>query len=448
MKGMRQKTLEALTRPIKAEYSLPSLNESDIQLVSEWSHPKHNNLDSQSIIENYDTNRELGRLLSARSAEKVAAEFYRNYGKAVRDISLTQIGENAGSDWKFYDLDVDGCSVDVKNARISSRSENSYSDYCIPRFKKHRTNREVTIAGVCSPKLSACNMLQATEHCEDGRVTLLGETTRERLEELREEFDIAYLRSSAPTFDSFLPPWTFEYPDYVYRERDVALNDVMKYFNIAKSKDAALNRNLALVAIAAGTDLALFLKENSLIHWQRMFLNQLCSRIQKYGPSLPFIFLTVLAHFLDMARSSKSYFKYNPKEYRNFLFPCNTRYFHVYGERVGVNYDETRHPLGIYDPFKTIDALISTLETLWTAKNGYIRKFKFFRLRRLNILQGKTDEMDECWKTLIAYCGGRSDIDLPCGKSPLVLGESGWCHRWRLICPRCGYCCNSCKYGI
>ena len=91
MKGMRQKTLEALTLPVKAEYSLPSLNESDIQLVREWSHPKHNNLDSQSIIENYGTNRELGRLLSARSAEKVAAEFYRNYGKALRDISITQI---------------------------------------------------------------------------------------------------------------------------------------------------------------------------------------------------------------------------------------------------------------------------------------------------------------------------------------------------------------------
>ena len=104
---------------VKAQYSLPTLTESDIQLVIMWNPPIHNNLDGQSIIENCGQDWALGRLLSARSAEKVAAEFYGNYGKTVRDISITQTDEKPQSDWRIYDLDVDGLSVDVRNTRES-----------------------------------------------------------------------------------------------------------------------------------------------------------------------------------------------------------------------------------------------------------------------------------------------------------------------------------------
>ena len=66
---------------VKAHYSLPTLTESDIYLVGMWGLEHTSNLDFRSIIENYATDEDLARLLSARSAEKIATEFYRNYGK-------------------------------------------------------------------------------------------------------------------------------------------------------------------------------------------------------------------------------------------------------------------------------------------------------------------------------------------------------------------------------
>ena len=112
-------TIKVLNPNVKARHWLPTLTESDIQLVNMWSQSVHSNLNRQSIIENYGKDLVLGRLLSARSAEKVASEFYGNYGKTVRDISVTQIEEKPQSDWRIHDLDVDGLSVDVRNTRES-----------------------------------------------------------------------------------------------------------------------------------------------------------------------------------------------------------------------------------------------------------------------------------------------------------------------------------------
>ncbi len=61
-----------------------------------------------------------------------------------------------------------------------------------------------------------------------------------------------------------------------------------------------------------------------------------------------------------------------------------------------------------------------------------------------NILQGKPDSDEDLWTTLIAYCGGRLEDKSACGKNPLVLGESEHCEYHRLICPACGFCCQTC----
>ena len=425
--------IQAMNPDVKAQYSLPTRTESDIQLVNMWNPPIHNNLDGQSIIENYGQDWVLGRLLSARSAEKVAAEFYRNYRKTVRDISITQTDEKPQSDWRIYDLDVDGLSVDVKNSRESQHSKNRYSAYCIPQFKRNRENHEVTIAGVFSPYLWPCEILNPSEYSRDLKVRFLGETTRAKLEKLREEFNsLVEFRSDRPEFDSFLPPWVFEYPDYVYTERNKALKDCKHFSDIAKSTSIPLEWSLIPAVIASGTDLAMVLNHDALDHWERSFLNQLCNRIKKCGLSLPFVFLSVLEHFLDMASSSISDSKFDPDKYKRFLF-C----------------EDTDRPLGIYDPLSTIDALIKALATLWTAENGLIRKFRIFNLRSFNNLQGKSDQTDRLWTTLIAYCGGHLPEDgSACGKNPLILGESKLCDHRRLICPECGYCCDKCKLGI
>ena len=219
----------------------------------------------------------------------------------------------------------------------------------------------------------------------------------------------------------------FEYPNYVYTERNKALNDFKDFSKIAKSTNTPFGKGLIPVAIASGADLAMVLNQNALDSRERTFLDQLCDRIEKCGLSLPIVFLTVLAHFLDIAASSKSDSNFQPNKYRKFLF-C----------------EDTDRPLGIYDPLKTIDALIKALDTLWTAENGLIQKFRTFKLRSFNILQGKSDQTDSLWTTLIAYCGGRFPR---CGKNPLILGESKLCKHQRLICPACGYCCPSCKSG-
>ncbi len=147
---------KAMNPNVEICYPLPKLDDCDMQLVEKWHHLPRNSLDRLSLIKAENRDRELGRLLSARSAEKVAADFYRHYGKKVKDISITQIDENSKSDWINYDLDVDGMSIDVKNSRKSQKSEDRYTEHYIQKgFKRNKENQEVKIAGVLSCYLMA-----------------------------------------------------------------------------------------------------------------------------------------------------------------------------------------------------------------------------------------------------------------------------------------------------
>lgn len=423
----------AMNPSVMAFFSLKELDQLDIKLVIKWWRRDSVCNDKWSLINDYGMDWELGRLLSARSAEKVAAEFYGNYGKKIRDISITQTDEKIRSDWRIYDLDVDGLPVDVKNSRKAQNCENRYSEYCIPRFKLDRKNLNVTIAGVFSPCLKPYEILESTEYPKNSNVQFLGETTRAKHAKLKREFNsLVDFSSVSPESKSFLPPWVFDYPEYVYVEQNRARKDLKNFPNLDLLKKAKFEFNLFPVCIVAGIDFADVREDVSLSDWERGFLEQLRYRINRHGLSLPFVFLTVLAHFLDMAASSKSDSNFNPDKYRRFLF-----------------WEDANRPLGIYDPLNTIDALIKALGTLWTADSGLIRKFQVFKLRSFNILQGKSDPNDSLWTTLIAYCGGHLKSNgSACGKNPLVLGESKLCDHRRLICPECGYCCPSCKSRI
>lgn len=425
---------KAMNPNVRAHFSLPELDEDDIQLVGKW-YPLLNNLDRTSLIELTENDNkakwESGRLLSARSAEKTAICFYRNYEKEVKDISITQINENKNFDWKDYDLDVDGLHVDVKNSRQSQKSKDRYTEHCIPSFKySRRTNQEVRIAGVFSPYIWTPELLEPTEHQESDEILFLGETGKKEQKKLKQEFkDLAGFERPNNPSKYFLPPWVFDYPEYTYTERDNALKELKEFPSLALLKEVALETNLIPVGIAAGIDLTKILDKEALDHWEWCFLKQLRNRREQHGLSLPFIFLTLLSHFLDMASSSKRVSDFKPNKYRKFLF-----------------HKGRNKPLGIYDPLKTIDALIEALSTLWTADNGLIRKFRVFKLISFNILRGKSNRDDNLWTTLIAYCGGRLQDGSACGKNPLVLGEkTKLCEHGKLKCPECNFCCDKCR---
>ena len=421
---------KAMNPNMTAYFPLPRLNEADIQIVEEWCQLPRNTLDRTSLIEANDKDWELGRLLSARSAEKIAKDFYKKYGKKVKDISVTQTYENNNSDWKNYDLNVDGLPIDVKNSRRSQKSKDRYTEYCVPRFKRSRTDQDVIIAGVFSPYLWVFEMLdKPTEYHGDAEILFLGETTLAKQQILRSEFnDLVDFVKPDPSNKFFLPPWIFDYPEYFYTERNKALKKLKALTNLASLKGATFNFDICPVSIAIGVDLTEILGNEALESWERGFLYQLHNRIKKYCLSLPFLFLTILEHFLDMVASSETIPDFDPDKYRRFLF-----------------FKEPDKPLGIYDPLKTIDALINVLSFLWTAENGLIRRFRVFKLKSFNILQGKSNPNENSWTTLIAYCGGRLKNGSSCGKNPLVLGESELCERHKLICPYCGFCCEKCE---
>ncbi len=424
---------------VRAHFPLPQLDEYDIQLVGEWC-TLLNNLDRSSLIELIKTDSkakwEAGRLLSARSAEKIARDFYQNYGKEVKDVSITQIEKNKKSDWREYDLDVEGLPVDVKNSRRSQKSKDRYTEHCIPQFKRSRTNQNVTISGVLSPYLWPLYLLE--ERPEDAKIIFLGETDLEKQSILKSEFkNLVDFVGPNSANKNFLPPWVFDYPEYVYTEQNKAREELKDFTNLASLKGIVLKFDLIPVGIAADIEEILDNEAldslDSLDSWERNFLNQLRNRIEKHGLSLPFLFLTILTHFLGMADSSETISDFKPDKYRKFLF---------------YKKEERNNPLGIYDPLKTIDSLIEALGTLWTAEKSLIREFCRFRLKSFNILEGKSDLNENLWTTLIAYCGGRLEEDgSACGKNPLVLGESKRCKYGKLICSACKFCCGMCKGG-
>ena len=420
---------KAMNPNVETCFSLPKLDEDDLRLVEKWHNLRRNSLDRTSLIENENTDRTLGRLLSARAAEKVAMDFYQHYRKKLKDISITQIDENIESEWKKYDLDVDDTPIDVKNSRRSRNSPDRYTEHYIQKgFKRNKENQEVKIAGVLSRYLWPCTLLDPTQYDGDTTIQFLGETTHEKQQALKNEFKNSVdFEERNLTGRYFLPPWLFDYPEYVYKERDKARKELKDFTNLDSLKGAPFEVNLIPVSIAAGIDLTEILGNETLEEWEQHFLKQLRNRIKKYGLSLPFLFLTILTHFLDMAHSPKTSSDFELDRYRKFLF-----------------YKGAYKPLGIYDPLETIDALIKALSTLWTAENGLIRKFRMFKLSSFNILQGKSDS-NELWTTLIAYCGGRLEDWSACGKNPLVLGKSEHCEYRRLTCPDCGFCCRTCK---
>ena len=444
----------ALKNTINTIVKHPTLEQQDIELTLQWDNRFSRTLDVTRIIRELSKGRlskdyTLGRLLSARAAELAAMEFFRRNGFHVNDISIHQITNCEKRDWLTHDMTIDGSPVDVKNSRRTERNKNTYVEHCVPTFKQDRQGKDIALVGVLSNYLWPSYLLNPDKAQYDTSILILGLTDWPRLTALKEFFDTSLLEIDLPKSfksGSFLPAWVFEYSPRFYEKRDDTLVTVrdaplssLKGVTYAKRRGESYWSigNVLPILIASGRNVEEYQNLGNLHAWEVNFITRIHAWRTKVGLSLPFLFCSILSHFLDMLTLDFIPSHYSPKKYRHLLF-----------------FDDAsaNMPLFIYDPLKTIDSLITALTTIWNTNRNVVQGFRAFKLQGLNILQGKRSGADTRWTTLVAYCGGRREDGRKCALNPLVLGdiEHGqkvtYCPRCgRLICPICGYCSGACQ---
>ena len=407
----------ALRDPLAVNIQVDSPSEDDLHLIECW----------MPGIPPSRRDAEERRMLSARMAETAVATYFRARGKSVEDISLTQLSTSGNSDWKLFDLQVDGTPIDVKNARRSGQNPKRYVSHCVPRFKETRDLRAVTVAGVLSDWLALDSL-----HFGGYSVLFLGLVDSKRVDQIISEVSGKHLRVSfrdGLRSPRFLPPWLFSYSPAEYLERNQALGQLAEIASPDSQLASVAKINPTAVYLAAG----LRYKPSqalTLSKVQNELLDSLLARHSRIGLCLSSVFLSVLEHFVRVLVDGAPS-EFSPREYAGVVFPVNDR----------------SRPLFFYDPLHTVDTLLETLSTLWSARSSGLSGFKIFHLRDLNILQGKRSEADPHWTTLLAYCGGRvaDPFPRPCGTTPLVLGSDQSCECGKLICPNCGYCSEPCS---
>jgi hypothetical protein len=416
----------SVTASAKDCYS--NLDQKDWQLARQWI--CSNNQNDQDI---------LAQMLSARAAEKFAIKFYQSLGYRIEDVSLQQISNNS-RDWCNYDLLLnDSISVDIKNSRTDVNNKKGYSKFCVPRFKQinqNRSNNEVIIAGVLSPYLQF-QYIEAPEKAGFSIPPLrfMGEIKKSELDIIEQHFSSYFhsIRIPRVSGENYLPPWLFDYQTkvfYTYQKEAILQLKKLTSSDLPDWDEVQLLKiNPIPLCIAAKISLPGQWK-SYLSNWQQKFI----SKFQK-TPSdritLPYLFLTLLSHFLDMLRFNECSF--HPKKYNEL----------IYSE------EYKSHPLGIYDPLNIIRELCETLSILWDNRHqSRITEFKIFEFDGKGLLKGKRDSSEQL-TTIIAYCGGYVEKKGSCGFTPLVLGKHNHCIKCgKLICPECNYCSKKCQQRL
>lgn len=135
-----------------------------------------------------------------------------------------------------------------------------------------------------------------------------------------------------------------------------------------------LNINVLPIFIEARIDLPEQWKHYlDLAKWKIDLISRF-NKIHLEKITLPYVFLTLLSHFLDTFRSGSTSF--HPAEYKELIYYQS-------------------HPLGIYDPINTINELCDTLSIIWDNKHKTkIDEFKIFRFKGTGLLEGRKDSKD------------------------------------------------------
>jgi len=405
-------------------------NEQDLALATDWANAEK------------DNDYTMARMLSARTAEKIAMQFYQSLGFVVNDVSIKQPVKDSknppktiSNDWKLYDLLLDGeISIDVKNARTPLNSKVTYVEHCVSKFKKNRNNQNVIIAGVLSPYLKLHDIQNPHSIRYEATIIYLGETTISNFIRLEDRFSKRFLKLSF-TAMNFIPRWMFEFPEKFYETRNqsrlqLQSSSIEEIPSIAVCGENGVNPVPAY--LSSGINLPDVWK-TELRDWQIDFYNRIRPR-DNSTVTMPVLFLALLVHFLEAITQNEKWKEYEPEKYRQMLY-------------ADLPTDENLQiPLGIFDPLGTIESFIETLSILWNNKeHTNLREFELFKFNGVGLLEGKRLGKQK-YETILAYCGGFIDGKGKCGNNPLILGKHESCSGCgKLICEKCGYCSANCQ---
>jgi len=224
----------------------------------------------------------------------------------------------------------------------------------------------------------------------------------------------------------------FDFPDLFYknrRELRLYVNQ-LSYEDIPSVKEC-LNNSLNPIAIFLLSGLALpNVWTDDLKDWQINFYNRILPTDGNFI-KLPFLFLALLTHFLEMLSNHSKWQEYDPAEYRKIIF---------------VEVGHVHSPLEICDPLGIVDDFIETLSILWANRDQTnLEEFEIFKFNGVGLLEGKKRAQQK-FQTILAYCGGYIERMGKCGNSPLIVGMHKNCPDCgKLICEICGHCNHFCR---
>lgn len=374
----------------------------------------------RGLLGDYET----ARLLSARIAEHAAASYYSSLGRQVEDVSVWQLVE-LDERWKDFDLLVDGRPVDVKNARRSFSSPDSYVQHCIPKFKISR-GREVTIIGVLSDYVSAEDLVDAESRCQ-----ILGEASVSRIRRLYVWANKRFgrlLRLDGMWKPDYQPGWVFEFPEEHYQNRSETISKIPPLLEMFRGIGSSSGRLPGwLLALSPDRTLAAAMAQPGL---DASLLSDLYSLDDEVGLSRPSLFILVMGLFLESIAKGDRSFRLAETLKRILL----------------INYNHSISPLGLDDPQGHIVGLMDCLAKVQaeTLRNNI--HFTAFRMSHPSVLRGL--KQDGSWITLFAYCGGWREypMNVRCGATPLFFGRHSACPSCGfLVCDDCGFCSKNCE---
>ena len=399
--------------------SAPKLNEKDIELCELW---RNGNPDR------FETT----KMESARQAEIVAREIYKQMYGSCKDIAMLQLDDPKCQDWKRADLYANGRNIDVKNARTSFATRGTpmprYSEYCIPRFKTERDDRFGQQVKICAILSEYSKYPVNDPRYQEKETTWLGETCENKLQEIKNEFQSEYLHLDFKRKNrgkaSFLPPWVFEYPNTAYQNKKQWLQKLRKEIPCGLRYHSELPLEIILG------------KRSSHRKKDPLEFIRCIQRFSKVQISRTTTFMHVLDRFSQCCLNNQPF---NSQDIDECLYFKSDK--------------SKSSPLGCYDPIGTVKSLIETLSSVSENAGLKIKGFRTFRLVGSGIFQGKKDG-DTMWRTIIAYCGGWNHFvssapnGVRCGVNPLHIGSNKTCTECgKLICRTCEFCQENCNSG-